>query len=358
MLDAFFASRGVALLSVQQGVSVPRRFSDSPAEHLATRRAAGLFDFSFMGCYEISGRESLEFLGWLQTRCVTTLRSMAACYTLLCRADGTVFNDATLWNLGGGRFWLFTGRRSDFRNIAAAAGEFDVHVEDCSGRCAVLAIQGPLSALLVSRILGRDAVAALRYFQFMRLDWRGHEAWVARLGYSGELGYEVLVSADAAVDLWGVVVAAGAAEGLRECGFEAADSLRIESGYILFARELAHDVTPYELGLARLVSFDGRRFRGRAPLWHERWREPARRLCGILPGHRRISAAQDLPRARVTSEARSPVLERLLALGLVAYEASAPGTLLALEDGRVGRVARLPFYDSARILPRRPPIWL
>jgi aminomethyltransferase len=356
MLDGFFAGRGVALLSVQHGVRVPRRFSDASVEHLATRRAAGLFDFSFMGRYEISGRESRGFLDWLQTRCLTTLRPMTACYTLLCREDGTVLNDATLWNLGGGRFWLFTGRRSDFQDIATAAAAFDVHVEDCSGQFAVLAIQGPLSARLIARILGRDVVATLRYFQFARAGWRGHDLWVARLGYSGELGYELLVSADAAVDLWNALVAVGAAEGLRECGFEAADSLRIESGYILFTRELAQDVSPHELGLARLVCFDGRQFRGRASLWPQRWRAPVRRLCGILPGRPRAPAVRDPELARVTSECRSPLLGRSLALGLVADGASAPGSLVALEDGRIGRVARLPFYDPPRILPRRLPI--
>jgi glycine cleavage system T protein (aminomethyltransferase) len=358
MLDGFFAGRGVPLFSVQQGVRVPRRFSDASVEHLATRRSAGLFDFSFMGRYEITGRESREYVGRLQTRCVTMLRSMAACYTLLCREDGTVLNDATLWNLGDGRFWLFTGRRSDFQHIAAAADEFDVRVEDLSGQCAVLAVQGPLSARLVARAFGRDAVASLRYFQFARVGWRRHDVWVARLGYSGELGYELLVSTDAAVDLWNALVAVGASEGLRECGFEAADSLRIESGYILFTNELAQDVSPHELGLARLVCFDGRPFRGCASLWHQCWRAPVRRLCGILPDRPRVSVAREPELACVTSECRSPVFGRSLALGLVADEASAPGSLVALGDGRIGRVARLPFYDPPRILPRRLPIGL
>jgi aminomethyltransferase len=358
MLDGFFAGRGVALFSVQEGVRVPRRFSDASVEHLATRNAAGVFDFSFMGCYEISGRESREYVGWLQTRRVTTLRPMTACYTLLCREDGTVLNDATLWNLGDGRFWLFTGRRSDFRHIAAAVDVFDVRVEDLSGQCAVLAVQGPLSAQFVAKAFGRDVVESLRYFQFARIGWHGHDVWVARLGYSGELGYELLVSADAAVDLWNALVAVGTAEGLRECGFEAANSLRIESGYILFTNELAQAVTPYELDLARLVCFDGRPFRGCEFLRHQRWRAPVRRLCGILPGRPRVSAARGPVLARVTSECRSPVSGRSLALGLVTDETSAPGSLVALEDGRIGRVARLPFYDPPRVLPRRLPISL
>jgi glycine cleavage system T protein (aminomethyltransferase) len=355
MLGEYFASRGIAVRLVQPGVAVPRRFSDPFVEHLATRRAAGLFDFSFMGRYEISGRDCLAFLGGLQTRSLTTLRPGSACYTLLCDDDGTIFNDATLWNLGGGRFWLFTGRRSDYAYVAAAAGGFDARVEDGSGRLAVLAIQGPRSLSMLSRVLDAEVVSALRYFQFTCVGWRGHDIWVARLGYSGELGYEVLIPAEVAVEFWGQSLAVGAGDGLRECGFDAADSLRIESGYLLFARELAQGVTPYEVGLSRLVSFDGRPFRGHEPLWHQSWREPERRLCGILPGRRRNSPAGDLPLARLTSETRSPTFGEVLALGLVEKGATAPGTLLALEDGRLGRTARLPFYDPGRTLPRRPP---
>ena len=99
---------------------------------------------------------------------------------------------------------------------------------------------------------------------------------IGRLGYSGELGYELIVPGEAAPALWREL-----AVDARECGFDAANSLRIESGYILFTNELAGPVNPFELGLERLVSFEGRTFIGGAALRPLRWREPARRLVGL-----------------------------------------------------------------------------
>ena len=353
-LAAYFADRRIAMVEVAPGAPVPLRFSERSAEHLATRRAAGLFDFSFMGHYEISGRDGRAFLDRVQTRSLAELRPGMIHYTLLCEDDGRVFNDATLWQLADDRYWIFTGRRSDFQHLAACREALDFRVEDLSGRCAVLAVQGPRSAAILARVLASDVVATLRYFHFAGARWRGRSAWIARLGYSGELGYEVIVPVNDAADLWDATVAAGSGDGLRECGFEAADSLRVESGFVLFARELAVRLTPFELGLARLVSFDGRPFRGSSALRPLRWVEPELKLRGIVPG-RHAPTSSGLPTARLTSEAHSPVFGRSLALGLVAGDAAAPGTSVALDDGRIGRVARLPFYDPARLLPRRAP---
>jgi glycine cleavage system aminomethyltransferase T len=103
---------------------------------------------------------------------------------------------------------------------------------------------------------------------------------IGRLGYSGELGYELIVPTDAAGGLWREL-----ATDARECGFDAANSLRIESGYILFMNELSRPVNPFELGLERLVSFDGRAFTGRgcdAALACDR-RRRARRACAREP---------------------------------------------------------------------------
>lgn len=353
-LAAFYAGRRIAMVEVAPGATVPLRFSEPSAEHLATRRAAGLFDFSFMGLCEISGRDARAFLERAQTRGLAGLRPGALCYTLLCDDDGSVVNDATVWRHADERYWIFTGRRSDVHFLAASGGALAVRIDDLSGRYAVLAVQGPRSAAILARVLAPAVVATLRYFHFADARWRGRSAWVARLGYSGEQGYEVIVPARDAAQLWDAILAAGRQDGLRECGFEAADSLRVESGFVLFARELALRLTPFELGLARLLSFDGRPFRGSGALRALRWVEPERKLCGIVPG-RHAACALGLPRARVTSEAHSPVFGRTLALGLVERGATAPGTAVAIEDGRIGRVARLPFYDPPRVLPRRPP---
>jgi aminomethyltransferase len=322
-------------------------YTDVIEEHLATRRSCGLFDFSFMGQFEIAGAGARAFLDRLQTRNLALLAPGRIAYTLLLRPDGTVFIDATVWCLAPDRYWLFTGRRSDFAFIAGAVGEPGAVVRDLSGANAVLALQGPDSARVLERYLG--ATPAVAYFGFRAANLAGAPLTIGRLGYSGELGYELIVASDAAPVVWRALAADA-----RECGFDAANCLRIEAGYLLFTNELAQPVNPFELGLERLVSFDGRAFIGSERLRALRWRIPHRRLVGLEGfAPRDPSSFGERPRAEVTSRVRSPRFGSELALGFVPAVAAAAGTIVAVSGLELARVCRLPFYDPGRMLPRR-----
>ena len=289
--------------------------------HLATRRAAGLFDFSFMGVYEFSSISSVQRI---QTRNLDALAPGQVAYTLLLKDDGAVLIDATVWRLDAERFWLFTGRRSAFGG------------RDRSGEHAIFALQGPASGRILARLIGAAAVAALKYFHFIQ-----DPMLVARLGFSGELGYELMVPAAESPALRQKLLEAGRGDGLHEYGWAAADSLRIESGYVLFEREIDGRVNPRELGLERLVSDRARKFR------------LTRKLVGLEILEQ--PARADLPLAQVTSECFSPTLGRQIALGFITPEAIA-GDNVRLVDGRAAHVARLPFYDPGRRLPRGAPL--
>src|SRR6266496_1122536 len=148
-LDLYFRQRGIVSVDVTPGVTTARYFSEPQQEHLMTRRAAGLFDFSFMGCFEITGPQSLDVVGYVQTRNLRALPAGRIAYTLMCRDDGTVLTDATLWGDGPGLYLLFTGRRTERQHLERAAEGFDAEVIDCSRRHAVIAVQGPLSAIVL-----------------------------------------------------------------------------------------------------------------------------------------------------------------------------------------------------------------
>lgn len=308
-------------------------------EHRATRRVAGLFDFSFMGLHEFAEPAALQAL---QSRNLARLAPGRIAYTLLLNDDGSVFNDATVWRHDDGRWWLFSGRRSDAGWIASRATP-----RVRSGEHAVLALQGPASGAILARLLGERVVLALHYFDFAPFLLAAHRGYVGRIGYSGELGYEIVIAAGEGAALRHALLEAGRGCGLRECSFAAADSLRIESGYVLFDREITGCERPGELGLARLVE--------RPRPWPT---DAERRLVGleIEPLAAPTRPRPWLPLARVTSECDSPTFGRRLALGFVAGGDAGPGSLVGLDDGRLARVSRLPFYDPLRRLPRARPL--
>ena len=345
MLSDWFASRGVARTTLPDGGSVALRFSSSTDEHLATRRGVGVFDFSFMGWWEVAGTDAQACLERLQTRDLTKLARGNAFYTLLCRDDGSVFIDATVWHVERNRFWLFTGRRSDIAHIGAIASRFDIGIVPMHDRYAVIAVQGPASAALVKRALPGSDAAALAFFAFSRAVIDDRDAWIARLGYSGELGYELLVPTDCAIAMWTRLTQTPLDAERRECGMEAANSLRIEAGYIHFAHELRGRVLPAELGLSRLVQTARADFIGAPAL--QMAGPPKRRLAGVVLSQGGTSAdsrhARDAEvRVRLTSEAYSPTLNRVLGLAFVDAHV-AQGVAVATEDERSGVLTGLPL---------------
>jgi aminomethyltransferase len=292
----------------------------SPREqHLATRRAAGLFDFSFMGLYEFHDTAELELQ---QSRRLAGIEAGRVAYTLLLNEDGSVFNDATVWNMGDDRWWLFSGRPSD---IDWLRGE----PRDRSGEHAILALQGPESGRVLARLVGAEAVRSLRYFHFIEREGM----LIGRLGYSGELGYELIVPRAEETSLRAQF------SDLPTCSFQAANSLRIEAGYVLFDREIDGQTNPLELGLDRLAP--GRKF------------EATRKLVGleIEEGH----ASPDLPLARVTSQCDSPTLARGIALAFAPPDVRR-GDFVRADNAYLARVVSLPFYDPSRLRPRAAPL--
>lgn len=355
-LTGYFAGRGLPLAGVPGSGTVCLRFTDPGDEYRATRRDAGLFDFSFMGWWSISGRGAFDFLQHLQTRDLARLAPGRLAYSLLCRDDGTVLNDATVWCLDRGRYWLFTGRRTDHHHILRVARRYDVDVVDESPRHSILALQGPSSAARLERLFP-GSTSGLRRFGFGPLDHdaRGsagaaHAAgmgrgWIGRLGYTGELGFELLVPADLAAGLW-EHLADPASSNVRECGMEAANILRIEAGFIHFAYELLAPRRPVELRLARLVDWRAKGFLGREAL-----------LSGAAPGPRLVGVVPDQPArapvcvppghrvVEITSQAYSPAAQRTLGLGFVGGDVEL-GDVVYTAGGHRGRVTRLPFRVS------------
>ena len=208
---SWLAGRCKGQIEFAPGIATPLSFGDPHREHLATRRAGGLFDFSFMGCTDINGPGALACVNALQTRRLDTLRPGRIAYTLLLREYGSVLNDATVWRLGWDRFWVFTGRRADGRYIAQFGTAFHVEIVGSGTQRRRSSRSRATSADARSSGASRESSSPrLPYFGFRASDVRRHaECWIARLGYSGETGYELVIADAAAAALWQALLDAG-----------------------------------------------------------------------------------------------------------------------------------------------------
>jgi aminomethyltransferase len=342
------------------GWEMPVSYRGILEEHRAVRSAAGLFDVSHMGEIEVIGPHAAATCQRLTTNDVSRLANGYVQYTLLCREDGGVVDDVTLYRVNEQRFFFCVNASNiakDLEWITSHAGA--ATVIDRSATTALIALQGPAAA----RILGGLTpltLSALRRFRFARSEVAGIPALISRTGYTGEDGFEIYVDPPRAVSLWTALMAAGQDAGLEPIGLGARDTLRLEAALPLYGHELDDQTSPLAAGLARFVKLDGDDFIGRAALLHEQEHGTPRRLVGLAmrgPGIARQSYAvvhDGTPVGVVTSGTHSPTLGHAIALAYVAEALVAPGTAVAVDvRGRPvpAEVIPTPFYRRPRPAP-------
>ena len=324
-------------------------------EHRAVREAAGLFDVSHMGEFEIRGPDALAFVQHLTANDAGALEPGRAQYSLLLNDRGGVVDDLLVYRLAPGAFLLVVNAANRVKDrdwILSHAVSFEAELSDRSDDYALLALQGPRAAEVLAPLTDVD-LGGLPGFAFARGSVLGVDALVARTGYTGEDGFELYVSGSGAEELWEGVLDAGSALGTVPAGLGARDALRLEMGYALYGSDLDEEHSALEAGLGWVVKPGKGAFLGRRALAAERERGVRRRLAGIRlvergfprPGHDVVSDGDVV--GVVTSGTMSPSLGAGIALAYVPVALARPGSPLALRiRGRdlAGEVIRLPFY--------------
>jgi aminomethyltransferase len=357
-------------------------------EYNAIREAAALIDVSPLYKYVVSGPDAARLVDRVITRDATKLAPGQVYYTSWCDEDGKVLDDGTVTHLPDGTY-RWTAAEPNIRWFRMCARGLDVDVEDVSERLAAVALQGPLSRAVLEAATGEDW-SDLGYFRERPTRIRRLDVDVTRTGYTGDLGYELWIGSDRAVQLWDVLMEAGKAYGIRPAGILALDVSRIEAGLLLIDAEYMsarHAVideqtySPFELGiLGRFVSFKKEAdYVGRRTLEIEQAKDgPPRRLVGVEvewegleglltsfglfpempPTASRTAVPLYIGRRQVgkaTSWTWSPNLKKQIALASVGADHEAAGTRLQMEwtvEARRRRVpatvVELPFFDPPR----------
>jgi glycine cleavage system aminomethyltransferase T len=321
-------------------------YGEAAGEYRACREACALFDFSFVQRARISGPGARAAIATLTARPMDGLAAGRIRYALRAKPGGVLVSDLTVWNLGGGGFEVMSGRRQDIEDLAAEAEACNASVEDLSPETAIFAVQGPMALRSLAGLTATGALAALPYFGHGRAEIAEVTCRIGRLGYSGEAGFEIICPRAKAELIWSRL-----AERARPAGFAAADALRIEAGFLLFANEFLVPVTAREVGLERFAGNDAASPRARLVCFRAGPPEP--------PPLWRPGPDLALPPApgeiTVTSACHSPAAGGTLGLGYVRPEDNEIGRAVLDPRGEFGgvRIAPLPFYDPEKSRPRR-----
>jgi aminomethyltransferase len=369
------------------GWQMPVRYTSDLAEHHAVRRAAGIFDISHMAEFLVTGPYAGDFLDYALAGRLSSMRVGKAKYSLVLAADGGIVDDVIAYRIADDRFLVianagnrgfvdaaFASRVRSFpsilereqpraegaeRSFAGFLGDRGVDVEDVSDSFALIAVQGPAAESILADTGGIDALSIpwseQKYYAWAEATFLGQHLLIARTGYTGEDGFELLVRADDAAALWDALSAAGEDHGLVPAGLAARDTLRLEAGMPLYGHELTTETKPAQAGLGRVVAADKPDFIGKnavdaAP--------DAPVLIGLVAEGKRagragyaVVDADDTVLGEITSGALSPTLGHPIAMAYVSPSSADEGAAVFLDVRGTkipATVTALPFYRRTK----------
>jgi aminomethyltransferase len=319
-------------------------YGDANAEARACRTECALFDFSFLESVRLDGERASNLIESFTGRSLSSLSPGNIIYALRVGPTGEIINDLTVWRVGESTFEVMSGCRQDVTNLLGCGGP-GINVTEMTPETATFAVQGPRALDALSQLGDVNPIKHLKYFSFESARLADIPCRVGRLGYTGEAGFEIIVEREYGKKLWQELSVR-----VRPAGFVAADSLRIEAGFVLFTNEFRLPVSPQEAGLGKFSrpanSFGPRiklvSFRADADQLSWPWQPLDQPRRPVAPGT-----------ITVTSACESVAAGGILGLGYVPIEGAAE-TILLDPTGifRNIRLTPLPFYDTAKRRPR------
>ncbi len=308
---------------------MPLQYTGIIQEHMAVRNSAGLFDVSHMGEIFAMGPEAEAFVQQLITNDLSRLDIGQALYTLMCNEAGGVIDDLLVYKVNAEAFMLVvnaSNKEKDFEWMQAN-NPMNADLLDVSDQIGLLALQGPRSMKIASKLIG-EQVYQLQNYRFLKpspSDFMGfNKVIISRTGYTGDIGLEFYVESENTQALWDAIMEAGIEYDLQPVGLGARDTLRIEAGFCLYGNELSESINPYEARLGWVTKLDKGEFIGRNALRDLKAAGAKRQLIGLVMNERGIPrsgyeviAPSGEPIGKVTSGVQSPMLGHGIALAYV-----------------------------------------
>ncbi|MGQ0658521.1 MAG: aminomethyltransferase family protein, partial [Chromatiales bacterium] len=329
----------------------------------AVRENLGLIDVSTLGKLEIRGPDAAELLNRIYTFAYVKQPVGRSRYVLMTDSTGAIADDGVACRMGEQHFYVTAttgGVDAVYRSMMRWNAEWrlTVDIANVTAACAAVNLAGPLSREVLRKICD-DIDLSAPAFPYMGVR-EGHIAGIParlmRVGFVGELGYEIHVPASQGEALWDALMSAGNAAGIRAFGVEAQRVLRLEKGHIIIGQDTDGLTFPQEAEMGWAIAQAKPFYVGKRAIDVQAARPLTRRLVGFtlpadapLPEECNLTLRGDDIVGRVTSVASSPTLRKAVGLAYVAPDQTAPGTLfeIKLSNGAIvhGEVVTVPFYD-------------
>jgi aminomethyltransferase len=345
------------------GWDMPVQYSGVIEEHKAVRGAAGLFDVSHMGEFEVKGPQALELIQLISVNNASRLEIGQVQYSLMCYENGTIVDDILVYRLGEYHYWLVVNAGNidkDWEWVSyckSRSGLNNLELTNISADVAQIALQGPLAERILQPLVPNVVLDELKfYYAKTGVTVAGIRSLVlSRTGYTGEDGFEIYVPKADAVALWEALMEAGEDDGLIPAGLGARDTLRFEAKLPLYGHEINDKLTPYEAGLGFFVKTKkGTDFIGREALIAQKEAGLTRKLVGFEMVERGIPrggyeiAKDGQVVGFVTTGSFAPTLEKNIGLGYVPVALAELGSefdVLIRGKAVKAKVVGTPFYE-------------
>jgi aminomethyltransferase len=331
------------------GWQLPVWYTSILEEHRAVRSGAGMFDVSDMGRVWITGRKAGAFLDRLLTKRARRLEIGSSQLCLLCLEDGGILDDLLAYRVGTDQYLIVWNAGNIEQKLSWlqrwAGSDPDVVIQDKSADTVMVAVQGPA----VCQLQNLNGVCHLPRLGHTRTRIGDAEVLVARTGYTGEDGFEIIGDAANALHLWESFMKQGA----KPCGLGARDSLRLEAGMLLYGQDMDRTTNPFEAGLGWLVEMDDGDFVGKSALLEIKRQGVKRKHIGFQmtgqgiarSGYKIVKCGQEV--GKVTSGGYAPTLDVNIGFGYVPIELAAIGTdieVMIRNKPVAARVVNRQFY--------------
>jgi aminomethyltransferase len=341
------------------GWEMPVQFTNLTEEHFAVRKNAGIFDISHMGKFSLQGKNLVTKLQKLVPTDLAKLSLGEAVYSVLLNEQGKIIDDIIFYFQGKtenseekGLIIVNAATKNKDKDWFLEHLSKNITFEDITDKQVLIAIQGPLAVKYLQPFIAEDLTFLKKFGHFTTTIFNT-PAFIARTGYTGEDGFEVMVTPETGQKLWSSLIDFG----VTPCGLGARDTLRLEAAMSLYGQDINESNTPLEAGLNWLVNFESKGdFVGRNVLEQQKINGLPRRLVAIEMQGRHI-ARHDYPIINngkkvgiVTSGTLSPSLKKPIALAYVPQNLSKIGTVLEVEirgKNYPAIVVKKPFYRSS-----------